>query len=137
LTFHHHDLEFEVPDQWWDAAGMAGFVPDRQAYRYDSAAYPNAFEVAIADIEPLYNRRVSHGMFNDNPENGGTAEFRVTRIFEGFRTGAALPPVNIERAPGSESRQFVMKHGAHRLYASIAVGFTHIPVQIASQHGLS
>lgn len=137
MTLGHHDLQFELPDEWWAAAGMAGFSPPGRAYMHDPAAYPHAFEVAIADVEPLYHRRASHGMFNDNPLDGGMADFRVTRILAGFRTGAALPPVNVERAQIGAARPYVLKHGAHRLYASIAAGYTHIPAQIASLYGLS
>ena len=38
-----HSFAMEIPDDWWSAAGMAGFVPTRSAYRDrpdDNASLP-------------------------------------------------------------------------------------------------
>jgi hypothetical protein len=33
MKFTHHGLQVELPDEWWNEAGMQGFVPTFTAYR--------------------------------------------------------------------------------------------------------
>ena len=35
MKVRHHDLEVELPDEWWVAAGMSNFAPLSSAYRCD------------------------------------------------------------------------------------------------------
>ncbi len=32
MQIRHHDLRVELPDEWWDEAGMVEFVPRTTAY---------------------------------------------------------------------------------------------------------
>jgi protein tyrosine phosphatase (PTP) superfamily phosphohydrolase (DUF442 family) len=127
LQFSHHDHVFEIDEEWWRAAGMPGFVPGSQSYKAGSPVFRNlpVVEVRIDDIEPL-RRELSHGVFNNDADTGLSAEERVLKILDGFRSNAALPPVEIQELPTGEFK-YRLHHGAHRLYLSVAVGFTHIP----------
>ena len=42
MIFHHHDLEIEVPGEWWVEAGLDGFTPPRSAYRVANVGAPTA-----------------------------------------------------------------------------------------------
>jgi len=127
MRFRHHDLEFELDEERWSAAGMDGWKPSSPSYRVDHDRFPNTFEVSIADVDPLRQRRLSHGIFNDDAETGRSARDRVIEILRGFVEDVAIPPVQIVRIPGCGPRMYRLYHGAHRFYLSIAAGFTHVP----------
>jgi len=45
----------------------------------------------------------------------------------GFVKNAELPPVEVLRQTGSGPYRFCLKNGTHRLYCSLAAGYTKIP----------
>ena len=65
-------------------------------------------------------------MFHDNPESG-TAHDRVLKILHGFRQELAIPPVEVARLAEGSGFEFKLIHGAHRFYAAVAAGFSHVP----------
>lgn len=121
VKFPHHKLEIELPDDWWSEAGMAGFIAASRAYR----ANQNCLEISIRDIGPVL-RNEGSGIFNDSPEEGSARE-RVIRILCGFRSDSAIPPVEVVKGRAGYPYRYKLTHGAHRLYCSLAAGFTHIP----------
>lgn len=125
MIITHHDLEIELDGDWLVAAGMSGFVPASKAYRISKLLGENTSiqEIRIEDIGPVHR---SVGIFRDSPDGIPVRE-RVINILRGFRSGDAIPPVKfVENKPGSAHR-YKLTDGTHRLYCSIAVGFTHIP----------
>jgi hypothetical protein len=125
MLITHHDLEIELDGDWLVAAEMSGFVPTSKAYRTSKSIDKNATirEICIGDIGPVH-RNV--GIFRDSPAGIPVRE-RVIKILRGFRSGDAIPPVKVvENKPGSAHR-YKLTDGTHRLYCSIAVGFTDIP----------
>lgn len=126
MIFFHHDFRIELDDTWWQAAGMESFVRKGQSFRVDvSQARGRAISiVAIKDIAPM-RRNLSHGVFNNNET--GSAQQRVTSILTGFRTNAALPPVEVVEQPPGSAQRYKLTAGVHRLYCSVAVGYTHLP----------
>lgn len=122
----HGAMQFELPDQWWEEAGMEGFAPSRPAFRPDPTVFPGlpVLEVAIADVEPA-DRQLSHGVFNDSP-SAGSARQRVVSILRGFRDGAAIPPVELVRLAPGGPYEFRLYHGVHRFYCAVAVGFSAV-----------
>jgi hypothetical protein len=119
----HHDLMIDLSDEWWAEAGMQRFVPTSPAYRSDR----KAVEVRIADIGPVGLERQLIGIFKDNGNVRISAHERVLRILWGFRCGEAIPPVEIIEGCASYGNRYRLADGVHRLYLSIAAGFTHIP----------
>ena len=126
MKFTHHDLQIEIPDEWWTEAGMRGFVPTFTAYRVNQKLFPNAQEVLIKDIGPI-SRSPGVGIFNDSIAEGSARE-RVVRILRGFRFDDAIPPVEIVEAADGRTHRYELLHGAHRFYCSLAVGFKCVPV---------
>jgi hypothetical protein len=112
-------IEFEIADEWWNFAEMNNFSRDeRTSYAYHGSS--EIREVAIADIRPP-------------TRNPGVEDFKKCRmvpILLAFRCVDALPPVEIQPLKTSSSYRFSVYNGFHRYYASIAAGFTVLPVII-------
>jgi hypothetical protein len=119
----HHDLATNINDEWWVEAGMPRFVPTSWAYRSDR----DAVEIRIADIGPVDLQRQLIGIFRDNADLGIPARERVLKILWGFRCGETIPPVKIVEGDAGYGYKYRVKDGVHRLYLSIAAGFTHVP----------
>ena len=128
LQFRHHDFAFEIDEKWWAEAGMPGFVPGSTSYTVDAKVFRNLAvrEVRIDEVAPV-RRELSHGVFSDDADTGLAAKDRVVRILRGFRSNAALPPVEIQELPSNASFKYRLYHGAHRFYLAVAAGFTHVP----------
>ena len=126
MRFVHHDLSFEVSDEWWAEAGMPSFVPSSQSYLVDVQKFPNCCYVRIDDVVPV-KRQLSHVIFNDDQDTGLTARQRVINILRGFVNSSMLPPVEIVKLSAPSSHPYKLTHGAHRFYLSLAAGFTHVP----------
>jgi hypothetical protein len=126
MILHHHDLVIELDDAWWAEAQMTGFVPSGACYRAEpDARWGRAiFEAPIDAIGPV--RRIPGvGIFNNNAT--ATAEQRVVSILTGFRENAAIPPIELVDADRGSPFRYKLAAGTHRLYCSLAAGFTHVP----------
>jgi hypothetical protein len=126
MMIHHHDLTIELYDEWWKEAGMEGFTPSSPSYA--SAIDKDGRRICsieIRDIAP-FRRLPGVPIFNDSHFEGITAAERVTRILRGFIAGVPIPPIEVVELSGGPHR-FKSVNGAHRLYCSLAAGFTHVP----------
>jgi hypothetical protein len=96
------------------------------AYRPEISAAKGKpiFEVRIDEIGPV-RRRPGIGIFSGNEQK--TARERVICIFAGFRKGALIPPIELVGAPPGRPYGYKLTNGTHRLYCSLAAGFTHVP----------
>jgi hypothetical protein len=108
-----------IPPEWIAAAGLKDFVPAASAFRCD---LPHQL-MAISIIEPPMR---NEGVTLD--ANGFNRE-RMLTILNGIRANDALPPIDVETADPSQ-RPYRLRGGFHRFYASMACGFTHIPVDV-------
>lgn len=126
----HHGMTIELPDDWWAEAGMIGFVPRSSSYRADErVSHRRVFQVAINDIAPV-RRAPGIGIFNDSHDTGISARERVVSLLRGFRNDDDIPPVEVVPAPEGSAYLFKLTHGTHRLYCSLAAGFTQVPAVI-------
>jgi hypothetical protein len=121
----HHGSEIELDDDWWAEAGMVGFVPKSKTYCVDLAFSDRVSEMICIQDVSFVRRAPGVGIFNDSVEDG-TAHDRVVRILRGFQPGDAIPPVEIVEDDSGQHR-YRLVNGAHRLYCSLAAGFTHVP----------
>jgi len=128
MEFSHHGLPIVLSDDWWAEAGMAGFTPSSTAYHADPRTFPDQriFEVRIDDIGPV-RRAPGVGIFNDDHDRQASARERVVAILLGFRSGAMIPPVQVVKAEALSAYPYKLVHGTHRLYCSLAAGFSHVP----------
>jgi hypothetical protein len=120
----HHGVDDELLDEWWAEVGMADFIRHSNAYR--STSEQGVFDVCINDVAPVH-RNKGVGIFNDSIDNCLTARARVIRILRGFKSSDAIPPVVVADGKPDDPYRYKLIDGVHRLYCSIAAGFTHIP----------
>jgi len=107
-------VSMTVPASWLSEAGLQGFVPTRQAFRCDE---PHII-ISIANIEKMI-RSVPLDM-------NGFRRDRMMRVLTGIRDDDALPPIPVQRADQGPL-PYRLRDGTHRFYASLALGFSHIP----------
>jgi hypothetical protein len=111
---------FEIPDAWWDAAGMRGFKTDRKVYRQSLQSSP-AEDVTIIML-----------VDNIGPGPRGLA----VPSFERYRMISVLQAIRLDHAMRANDQDYThaLYHGRHRLAASIAVGFPLVPTVIRRHH---
>ena len=126
MEISHHEVRTELPEEWWTAAGMSNFVRAASAYRCDHAAAGGrrVCLIPIVDIGP-FRRAPGIQVFNADSWEGISARDRVERILRAFVVNDALPPVELTKQAGRYP--FSLNGGLHRVYCSIAAGFTEIP----------
>ena len=125
----HWPIEFDIPDEWWEEAGMVGFIPASVSYSAMLPPYPFDADlpdlpsslVALADIKPLIRdlKRVPGAPLFASKE-------RLVRILQGIRENVELPPVHVTDEAEAGGYRYNLHSGLHRFYACAAVKFTHI-----------
>jgi len=124
FAFPRLPAEFEIPDDWWNDAGITGFMPSVPAYRSTAAV---THTIPLLDIEPPFR-------FPEYPKDfRGFERDRLIRILKGFVADDEIEPVRILILPALAdiSRppfKYRVLDGVHRFYASVAAGFEHLPV---------
>ena len=128
MKFNHHNLEIELDDAWWIDAGMENFTPKRKAYRVDQkkAKEKQILEIKIDEISPV-KRSPGVPTFNDCIETGRSARDRVVYFLSRFVNDAVIEPVKVTLESSDSEFRYQLKDGTHRLYCSLAAGFTHVP----------
>jgi hypothetical protein len=99
------------------AAGMVGFVTYRTAYR--RSAVRRTMILRIDEIAV-------------SPRGAGVPGFerdRMVSVLDAIRRDGTLPPIDVVEAI-SDAYSHRLNHGRHRLAASIAVGFSLVPVVV-------
>lgn len=124
FAFPRYPAEFEVPDEWWAAAGMSDFMCVRSAYNSTTDEL-----IQLVHIEPPFRLREIH------PTSNGFDRERFVSILKGFRTDAQLPPIDLLNIPpthdiSGDPFRFRVADGFHRFYASIAAGFEFVPATL-------
>ena len=117
-------LTFEIPDAWWDAAGMRGFQMDHKVYRQSlqGGAAEDATIIRLVDnIGP-------------DPRGPGVPNFERYRMISVLRAilERAMSPIEVIKANG-QGYTHTVYHGCHRLAASIAVGYPLVPTVITGR----
>jgi len=106
--------EFSFPVEWWNEAGMPAFEGQSPYYLWD--ALPELF-VRIDAIEP------------PPMDYEGLDRVRMVSVLRAIVSRTTLRPVEVEELSLGDY-QYRLHHGAHRFFASVAVGFTHIPARM-------
>jgi hypothetical protein len=121
MIFSAGGFDFEIPDEWWAAAGMEAFATSRTGYRRQPPTNVELINVILSVKE-----------IGVAPRGDGVPEFerdRMVSVFDAFSRELALPPIEVAEAKGRNYRYWLY-HGRHRLAASIAVGFSVVPAVI-------
>lgn len=115
--FRPDGTAFDVPDAWWEQAGMQQVPNDSVAYVDDGAS---EFTAAIRDIQPP---RRSEGIVLDFD---GFSRARMIAILQALRLSIPLPAIQLVQGQ-SATHRYVLKDGFHRYHAAIACGLSHVP----------
>jgi hypothetical protein len=122
FSMPHFPCQFEIPDAWLTEAGANGFTPSRAAFR----SGPSAVDVLLTAVEPP-PRLIGYPL-----SWRGLDQARFVRVLRGMVADAEIeavpvmpmPFVDLVRSP----YEFRIRDGVHRFYASVAMGFSHLPV---------
>ena len=116
----HTPCEFEIPDDWWQVAGMRNFKPLASTYNASSAPEWPMIVVALTDVEPPHR----------NPGVRWFDRDRMIQILDGFVNKGIVPAIEANALSIDKPHRFCLHDGFHRFYASAAAGFSHLPVSI-------
>lgn len=109
----------KIPPEWLAEAGVENFVPDSSSFRCTGAQ----------DLIPL--TKIERVIRTVSLDANGLCRDRMMRILVGIRNGDDLPPVPVERTDAGHYR---LREGTHRFYASLTLGFSHLPVEICERY---
>ena len=120
----HLPCEFEIPDDWLAEAGIVGFVPHHPCFRSSEGA----MLVPLTQVEPPPR-------FATHPKDWrGFDRARFVSVLTGFVADEVITPVPVVQMPalelGHSPYAYRVLDGVHRFYASVAAGFTHLPVDL-------
>jgi hypothetical protein len=115
----NYDTHFHIPDDWWSFCDMPMFIPEGECYNYD----PEFGRVIIVNINAIKPPRLNEMPVFEKHK-------MIPVLLAIGNPGGMLPPVEV--APKSLLNGYSLEvlQGIHRFYASIAVGYSHIPVVI-------
>ncbi len=117
--------EFEIPDDWWNEAGMNGFTPAGPSYASCDLATQI---IPLREIEPPFR-------FPEHPKDfRGFDRTRLVLVLSGFVAGATIEPVPLAALPQPEFPPlpfcYRVLDGVHRFYASVAAGYACLPGKV-------
>ena len=116
-------IEFEIPDDWWQLCDLENFSPPTTFYLY-SQRDVGVQTVPIAEVRPPER----------NADVAGFHKNRLAPILLAFTSDrCALPAVPVRELADSNPYRYEVIDGYHRYYASIAAGYTRLPVLIRSE----
>jgi hypothetical protein len=116
-------VEFDIPDEWWAFAEMQRFERGTGQFYY-YGGYPDSERVQVVDlaiVEPSI-RTVGVPLFKKYK--------LVPVLFALTSPECSLPPVKVALHPEPDRYLYRVTNGLHRYYASVAVGYTRLPVII-------
>jgi hypothetical protein len=110
----------EIPPEWLAEAGLQTYVATRPSFRCSA---PHVL-IALTDID----RMVRVVPLDAN----GFRRDKMMPVLVGIRDGADIvPPVPVEAISIGRYR---LRDGTHRYYASLALGFSHLPCEICKPY---
>jgi hypothetical protein len=122
FSLPNNGIEFEIPDDWWLFAGMNDFKLNGGRYYPYLQSEREIRVVPINEIEPPLRAQ-------------GVPPFKKYKLlpilFAFMSPECALPLVEVSEIDVGKYKYHVT-NGYHRFYASLAVGFTYLPVSIIS-----
>jgi len=116
-------VEFEIPDAWWQFCDMENFRPATSFYLY-SQRDDGVQTVPILDVRPPER----------NDGVAGLHKNRLAPILLAFTSDrCAVPALPVRELANIKPYRYEVLDGYHRYYASVAAGYTRLPVLIRSE----
>jgi hypothetical protein len=107
-----------MPAAWMVEAELGAFVPS-------SPSFVCIVPHLLLELKSMELPMRNEGIVLD--QNGFRRD-RMMLILSGIRNGDPIPPISVEACNGV--KRYRLRDGFHRFYASVACGFSHIPVEI-------
>jgi len=118
-------IAFDIPDEWWRFADMAGFRPSSDFYPPNESPFE---ALALAEVQPP-------ARFEGVPL---FKKYKLVPVLFAFQSPeCALPLVQVIELPEPGRYRFAVHNGFHRFYASVAVGFSHLPAKVFKPSALA
>ena len=128
MKYSHHQLEYEIDDEWLAEAGVLGFKPGQDCYPADSTSLSDRdiFTVPIESVAPSLDRAKSRGVFCDDKQTGDSAKQRVIRILRWLLANQGVEPVKVVISK-DKNYKYKLVEGCHRFHCAHALGFKNVP----------
>lgn len=126
MKYQHHEVEFEIAEEWLVEAGVIDFVPNQDSYEPAKNGSEEIFVVRFEEVAPLIERSLRKGIFCDFQETGETAKQRVMRILVWLREDHPIEPVKVVHSQDPRFK-FKLVEGCHRFHCALALGFKAVP----------
>lgn len=134
MEYTHHELSYEIDDEWLLEAGALKFQATHESYRTASVS-PNmgeVFQVLIGSVEPLVERARQRGIFCGNQDTRESARQRVVRILRWLVTDAEIEPVVVVKVSNGRF-EYRLFEGCHRFHCANAMGFRSVPATLGPE----
>ncbi|MGO9146427.1 MAG: hypothetical protein ACLQDF_08660 [Desulfomonilia bacterium] len=131
MKYKHHQIEYEIEDEWLVEAGAEHFTPSRDCYRPQSVSPTRGevFSVSIESVEPLIERARGCGIFCDDRGTGESAKQRVVRILQWFAADCEVEPVKVVKSKDPKY-EYRLVEGCHRFHCANAMRFKSVPATL-------
>lgn len=117
------NIEFEITDDWWQFCDIENSPPPTAFYLY-SQRDVGVQTVPITEVRPP-ERSAGVVGFHKN---------RLAPILLAFTSDrCAVPAIPVRELADSDPYRYEVLDGYHRYYASIAAGYTRLPVLIRNE----
>lgn len=131
MLFRHHDLMFEINDEWLTEADVVNFKPDNDNYGidYEKTISADVFFVSVNDVEPSHQRAHTRGIFCNDDNTGEFAKARVIRILKWIQSNHRIEPVKVVLSKMG-THKYKLVEGCHRFHCALALGFKGVPATL-------
>ena len=113
-------VPFEVGDDIWHTTGADRFTPLGPSYRFGPYEAGAPLPVELVELNEVRPPVRDAGIVGLHPD-------RLASILRAMCTGQQLPAVLGQR---NSVEPYELVAGYHRFYASVALGYTHLPVAV-------
>ncbi len=115
----HTEYEFSIPDEWWIESGMNNF--SQKEDHYISGSNNKVKIISIEEIKPPL--RTNNAFWFRNKES-------IVPVLKSIANREALDPITVWSKEKTKTDRYIVKDGFHKFYASVAAGFSKIPINI-------
>ena len=63
-------------------------------------------------------------------DHGGFSRDRMIAVLRGIASQVLIPPIEVDQLLDGDRYAYRVHSGAHRFYASVAAGFSHVPAVV-------
>jgi hypothetical protein len=112
-------MDYTIPEDWLEFCDVPNWTRGSDYYPYKSHRIVEI--VPLSDIEPP-QRDTDIAPFK---------KYKMCPVLFAFQSPECeLPPVLVKPLTTNVSFRYRLVNGFHRFYASVHVGYTHIPVEV-------